>query len=181
VRSHLAIVLIALAACGGRSAPPERGVLEGQVGGWTFRRYQRLLDVEVWVPANPASAPGASFVRAAAERRGHLGDADVASAIVTRYRRPDGVDRALVEFVRRLARDASYTVEEREIEGVRLFTVTGGGEAWALWAARRHVIKVGGPRRTDVPDDLIDAYGDRYPSRIAAGALEGPLPPGPAR
>jgi hypothetical protein len=179
VRRFVAILVVAVAACGGHATPPERGVLEGQLGGWTFRRYQRLLDVEVWVQDNPAIAHGASYVRTAAERRGHLSDADVASAVVTRYRTSAGVDRALVELARRLAHDASYTVEERSIQGVRLFTVTGGGEAWALWSAHRHVVKIGGPRRTDVPEDLIEAYGERYPSRIAAGALEGPLPPGP--
>ena len=51
-----------------------------------------------------------------------------------------------------------------------------GGEAWALWAGPRHVVKVGGPGRTDVPADVVAAYGARYPSRLESGALDGPLP-----
>jgi hypothetical protein len=179
--ASIASILLGLAACGGPAKPPSRGVLEQDVDGWRFRRYQELLDVEVWVDDNPGVSHGASYADAGAERRGRLGDDDVANVVVTRYRRDEGVLRAVVVFVRRLAQDASYVVEETRLGGQRVFVVSGGGESWAIWAARRHVVKVGGRRRTSLPEALIEAYGGRYPSRIVEGQLEGPLPAAPAK
>jgi hypothetical protein len=173
------LVVATLVGCGGASGPPARGVLESNVEGWRFRRYQRLLDVEIWVADNPGVAHTASYARGAAEKRGRLAAGDVVSAVVTRYQRGLGVDRALIEFARKLARDATYRVEERVVGEVRLLLVSGGGEAWALWPAARHVVKLGGPGVVDVPEDLIAAYGERYPSRLEPDALERPLPPGP--
>jgi hypothetical protein len=173
----LMLAVVLLAACGGPGAQPRRGVLEHDVDGWSYRRFQQLLDVEVWVSGNAAIAYAASYADRGAERRGRIGPGDVVSAVVTRYRRDVGIDRALIEFVRRLARDSTYKVDEERLGGVRVFLVTGGGEAWALWAGRHHVVKVGGPGRNDVPADVVAAYGARYPSRLESGALEGPLPP----
>jgi hypothetical protein len=134
----------------------------------------------VWVPDNRAEAFAGTYVRASAERAGRLADDDVVNVFVTRYQRPDGVLRATVIFARRLAQEAGYTVEEDRREGVRLVMVAGNGERWALWAAGGHVVKLGGPGRSDVPDALVAWYGARYPSSMPAGVLEGPLPPGPA-
>jgi hypothetical protein len=178
-----AAAVLAIAACGGPDAPPRRGVIESDVDGWSFRRYQSVLDVEVWVPGNRAVAHTASYARKEAEKRGRLGEEDVVSAFVTRYQRNSGIERALVKFVRRLAQESGYRVEEREVGDVRLVAVSGGGEAWALWPSRRHVVKIGGPGRRDVPEAVIEAYGERYPSVLKAGALDAPLPGGaePAR
>lgn len=174
------VVAAALAACGGRPPPPPRGVIEGDVGDWKFRRYQEVLDVEVWVDGNRAQAYTATYARGAAEKINKLTDQDIATAFVTRYERPDGVLRETVKFVRRLAQESGYTVEEAKLGGVRVVTITGHGEAWALWAAAGHVIKIGGHGRTDVPESLVDSYGARYPSQLTGDVLEGPLPEGPA-
>jgi hypothetical protein len=48
-----------------------------------------------------------------------------------------------------------------------------------MWAAKRHVVKVGGRGRDNVPGSVVESYADRYPSRLPGGSLEGPLPPGP--
>ena len=48
----LPLVIVLLGACGGRPPPPPRGVVEADVGDWRFRRYQEVLDVEVWVDGN---------------------------------------------------------------------------------------------------------------------------------
>jgi hypothetical protein len=37
----------------------------------------------------------------------------------------------------------------------------------------------GGRGRDTVPDSVVKSYGERYPSQIPGGALEGPLPAGP--
>lgn len=164
--------------CGGRPPVPVRGVGERAIDGWQFRRFQQVLDVEVWVPDNRGQGFAGSYVRGSAERAGRLTDDDVVNVMVTRYQKPDGVLRATVKFARRLAQEAGYTVDEDKVEGVRLVTVAGNGETWAMWASHGHVIKVGGHGRHGVPDAVIDWYGARYPSTMPSGVLEGPLPAG---
>ncbi len=162
--------------CGGRPPIPKRGVVESDLGGWKFRRYQPVLDVEVYVGANPAEAYTASYVRDEAEKRGRIEDADLVNVFVTRYQKAPGVLRETVRFARRLAQEAGYTVEEGKVGGVRALTITGNGEAWVMWAASRHVVKVGGRGRDGVPAGMVEAYGDRYPSVLPSGVLEGALP-----
>jgi hypothetical protein len=169
------------AGCGGPQVQPARGVIENDVDGWSFRRYQSVLDVEVWVSDNRAVAHTASYAHKEAEKRGRLSDEDVVNAFVTRYQAEAGVERALVQFVRRLATESGYRVEERELGGVRLVEIRGAGEVWAMWPARRHVVKIGGPGRDSIPAALVEAYGERYPSHLQPGALEAPLPGAAAR
>ena len=176
----VAVVIAALGSlgCGGRPPIPRRGVVEGDVGGWKFRRFQPVLDVEVWVADNQAEAFTASYVREEAERRGRISDRDVVSVFVTRYQLDRGVLRETVKLARRLAQEAGYSVEEGKVGGVRAVTIIGHGEAWVMWAAGKHVVKVGGRGRDDVPSGVVEAYGDRYPSVMPGRVLEGPLPPG---
>ncbi len=172
--------LAVLVACGGTPPPPKRGVLENNVSSWKFRRYQELLDVEVWVDKNKAVAHTASYVRGKAEKEGRLDAGDIVNVFVTRYENDLGVLRATVKFVRRLAQEAGYQVEEDKVGGVRLFSISRNDERWMIWAAKRHVVKVGGQDVGKVPKALVKAYGKRYPSRIKGGMLEGPLPEEPA-
>ena len=179
VASLVALVALVV-ACGGAPPVPTRGVVEADLGAWKFRRFQGpLLDVEVWIEGNPGEAFSASYVTGDAEKRGRIGDEDLVSAIVTRYERPDGVIRETVKLVRRLAQDKGYQVDEAKIEGVRALTITGPGEAWVMWPSRNHVVKVGGRGRTSVPASVVESYGERFPSQLPGGSLEGPLPPGP--
>ena len=97
---------------------------------------------------------------------------------VTRYEKNAGIQRQLLVFVRRLAREAGYMVEEDRVKKVRLIRVSGHGESWVLWAAERHVIKLGGQAIETVPNAIISSYAKRYPSRLQPGILEGALPPG---
>ncbi|HWM87815.1 MAG TPA: hypothetical protein VNO33_18300 [Kofleriaceae bacterium] len=151
-------------------------MIENDVGGWSFRRYQSVLDVEVWVSDNNAVAHTASYAHKDAEKRGRLSDEDVVSAFVTRYDSDQGIERALVQFARRLSGESGYRVAEREVGGVRLIEIRAAGEAWAMWPARQHVIKIGGPGRESIPEALVEAYGERYPSGLDSGALDAPLP-----
>ncbi len=168
-----------LMACGGRPPPPRRGVIEVDVGDWKFRRYQEVLDVEVWVDGNRGVAYTATYARGAAEKINHLTDDDIATAFVTRYDSTDGVLRETVKFIRRLAQEAGYQVEERKLGGARVVVINGHGEAWAIWAAPKHVVKIGGHGRDTVPESLVESYADRYPSQLSSNVLEGPLPVGP--
>jgi hypothetical protein len=174
------LAVVAFCACGGRPPPPPRGVVERDVGDWKFRRYQEVLDVEVWVDGNRGVAYTATYARGNAEKINKLTDADIATASVTRYDNDEGVLRETVKFVRRLAQEAGYEVEEKKLGGVRVVLITGHDEAWAMWAAPKHVVKIGGHHRADVPAQLISTYGERYPSKLGTDVLEGPLPPGPA-
>jgi hypothetical protein len=179
MRGCLVVSLVTLLACGGKPPIPKRGVVEGDLGSWKFRRFQPLLDVEVWVENNKAEAYTASYVADTAEKRGHVEDKDVVSVFVTRYERPDGVVRETVKFARRLASEGGYQVDEDKIGGARALTINGRGESWVMWAANKHVVKVGGRGRDDVPTSVVESYADRYPSLLPGGSLEGPLPPGP--
>jgi hypothetical protein len=179
MRWCLVVCLTTLLACGGKPPIPKRGVVEGDVGAWKFRRFQPVLDVEVWVENNKAEAYTASYVANDAEKRGHVEDKDVVNVFVTRYERDDGVLRETVKLARRLAAEGGYQVDEEKIGGARTLTINGHGESWVMWAAKRHVVKVGGRGREDVPASVVESYADRYPSVIAGGVLEGPLPPGP--
>jgi hypothetical protein len=178
-----AVVLVGVVAglgCGGHPPIPKRWVVEGDLGGWKFRRFQGpLLDVEVWVEGNKAEAYSASYITAEAEKRGRIEDKDLVSVVVIHYQSPDGVVRAAAKFARRLAADGGYQVEEDKIAGARTLTVVGRGEAWVIWPSNQHIVKVGGRGRTDVPKSMVASYVDRYPSQLPGGALEGALPPGP--
>jgi hypothetical protein len=176
----LLLVLIAVGACGGKPPLPKRGVLESDLGGWKFRRFQGpLLDIEVWVEGNRGEAFSASYITADAEKTGKVSDRDIVNVSVTRYERDDGVLRATVKLARRLAAENGYQVEEGKIAGTRALTIKGASEVWVMWPSTSHVVKVGGRGRDDVPKSMVERYASRYPSKLPGGALEGPLPPGP--
>src|SRR5687768_3878215 len=71
------IVVVLIAACGGKPPVPKRGVVEGDLGSWKFRRFQPVLDVEVWVEGNKAEAYTASYVTDAAEKKGKVEEKDI--------------------------------------------------------------------------------------------------------
>lgn len=179
MRAVVFACVVLLTACGGKPPIPKRGVVEGDLGAWKFRRFQPVLDVEVWVENNKAEAYTASYVADQAEKTGHVEDKDVVTVFVTRYERDDGVLRETVKLVRRLAAEGGYQVDEDKIAGARALTINGHGESWVMWAAKQHVVKVGGRGRDNVPSAMVESYADRYPSVLPGGVLEGPLPPGP--
>jgi len=174
----VALAFAALGGCGGHPLPPN-GVIQADLGDWRYWRFQRVLDVEVWVPNNKAEAFTASYVPLAAERTGHPADKDLVNVFVTRYSTDLGVLRETVKFARRLAAEQGYQVDEGKIGGARALTINGHGESWVMWPAKGYVVKVGGRGRETVPSNLVASYADRYPSDLPGGVLEGPLPPGP--
>ena len=176
---RLVILVVLIAACGGKPPVPKRGVVEGDIGSWKFRRFQPVLDVEVWVDGNKAEAYTASYVTESAEKRGRVEDRDIVNVFVTRYAEETGVVRETVKLARRLAAEQGYQVDENKIGGARALTIIGNGEAWVMWPSKKHVVKVGGRGRENVPEAMVEHYADRYPSQLPGGSLEGALPPGP--
>jgi hypothetical protein len=180
MRIVVVIVAVALAACGGKPPVPKRLVVETDVGAWKFRRFQGpLLDIEVWVDGTKGEAYSASYITASSEKRGQIAESDLVNVTVTKYERPEGVVRETVKLVRRLAAEKGYQVDEKKIEGIRTLAVVGPSEMWVVWPSGQYVVKVGGQGRENVPGKVVESYGDRYPSGLPGGALEGPLPPGP--
>jgi hypothetical protein len=175
----VSVSALLLLGCGGRPPVPKRGVIESDVAGWQYRRYQSMLDVEVFIGGNKAIGYTASYARGEAARAGSLKDSDVVNAFVTRYEKPDGVVRAIAKFARRVGNQTGYQVEEAEVEDVRLVAIMGQGEAWVIWPSGNHVVKLGGRGLDSVPGGLIEEYGERFPSDMPGGVLEGPLPEGP--
>ncbi|HEY0252565.1 MAG TPA: hypothetical protein VGC41_13615 [Kofleriaceae bacterium] len=153
--------------------------MESDLGTWHFRRFQPVLDVEVWVENNKAEAFTASYVADSAEKTGRVADKDVVNVFVTRYEKDDGVLRETVKLARRLAAEQGYQVEEDKVGGARALKINGHGESCVMWAAKKHVVKVGGRGRESVPAGVVSSYADRYPSVLPGGVLEGPLPAGP--
>lgn len=176
----IAVSVAIVAACGGHPPVPKRLVVEGDLGSWKFRRFQGpLLDIEVWVDGNKGEAYSASYITARSEKVGHIDDKDLVNVTVTRYQRPEGVVRETVRLVRRLAAEKGYKVDEKKLKGVRALAITGPSEKWVMWPSGKYVVKVGGQGREDVPSSVVESYGDRYPSQLPGGSLEGPLPAGP--
>ncbi|MBX3154425.1 MAG: hypothetical protein KF773_00370 [Deltaproteobacteria bacterium] len=181
---RIALGLVALvgvvgigAGCGGKPPVPKRGVVEADLGSWKFRRFQGpLLDIEVWVDGNKAEAYTASYVTDDAEKRGRVEDKDIVNVFVTKYERDEGIVRETVKLARRLASEKGYRVDEGKIGKTRALSIIGDGEAWIMWPARKHVIKVGGRGRVYVPEVMVAKYADRFPSQLPGGSLEGALP-----
>ena len=172
------LVGVTLGACAGRPPVPKRLVVESDVGSWKFRRFQGpLLDIEVWVEGNKGESYSASYITESSEKAGKIAEQDLVNVTVTKYEKSDGVVRETVRLVRRLAAEKGYQVNEKKIEGVRTLAVVGPSETWVVWPSGKYVVKVGGQGRSDVPDKVVESYGDRYPSGLPGGSLEGPLPP----
>jgi hypothetical protein len=168
---RLWFAMMLLVACGG--GLPPRFVLEREIGSWSYRRYQRVLDVEVPVEGNTAVGHTATYVRRNGARGGRV---PFATVFVSVYDHPQG----LAAELRRVARSlGTYEVEMRPIGGGWVWHLDGGaGDRWALWVSQNHIVKVGASEEEDrVPDDLVATYMGMYPSdldehgRARGGAL----------
>ncbi len=153
-------LLSALPGCG--PGIPSRFVLERDVDGWSYRRYQRVLDVELAIEGNPAVGHTATYVRRATRTSDTVPFANV---FVTVYERPAGLAAEVRRQVRGLA---SYETEVRDYGGGRVWYLDAGpGDRWALWVSGPHVIKVGASEELDaVPEDVVSAYMGIYSSDL---------------
>lgn len=150
-----ALMLAALAACG--PSVPSRFVVERDIGHLAYRRYQRVLDVELAIEGNAAEGHTATYVR----RSGT--DIEYVNAFVTVYANPAG----LAAEVRRLVRSlASYDVSVIDVGG-RVFQLDAGeGDRWVLWVSGARVVKVGGTASDELTREVIHEYLSIYPSDL---------------
>ncbi|MBX3275214.1 MAG: hypothetical protein KF729_33420 [Sandaracinaceae bacterium] len=154
------LALAALPGCG--PGIPARYVIERDVDGWSYRRYQQVLDVEVAIEGNAAVGHTATYVRRAT-RTGRT--VPFVSVFVTAYERPGGLAAEVRRQVRGLA---SYEAEVRDYGGGRLWYLDAGpGDRWVLWVSGQHVVKIGASEELDaVPEELVSAYMGIYSSDL---------------
>lgn len=153
-------LLAALPGCG--PSIPDRFVVERDVDGWAYRRYQRVLDVELAIEGNPAVGHTATYVRRASRTSDQVPYANV---FVSVYERPAGLAAEVRRQVRGLA---SYEAEVRDYGGGRVWYLDAGpGDRWCLWVSGNHVVKVGASEDQDeVPEEIVSAYMGIYSSDL---------------
>lgn len=157
MRISIPVLLTTLAttlACG--TTLPARYVVERDVEDLRYRRYQHVLDIEFRIEGNPAEGHTAAYLG--------RGDATAtATAFVTVYERAPSLAAEVREQVEELA---SYDAGVVERSGDYVWELRSGGGTWLLWVSGRYLVKLGGPEGDDVPEALVDAYVDLYPSDL---------------
>ena len=155
---RLLVPLLLLGACG-PSLPP-RYVVEADVDEFAYRRYQRVLDVEVPVAGNPAEGHTATYVA----RRRDGAEVVFATAFVTVY---EAAPSLTAEVRERLQELASLELRTVRTHRANVWRLEGDETRWVLWVSGRHVVKLGGPPGEEVPDALLRRYLSLYPSDLA--------------
>src|SRR5690606_21552470 len=136
-----------IAGCGGGT--PSRYVLEKDFDDLSFRRYQRLLDVEFSIEGNDAEAHAATYVR-----RNDGSDVTFANSVVTVYAH---ATRLAAEIRKRLDSLGTYQVTVRSLGGHHVYWLDGGDDIWALCVSGRFLIKVRAePPTSQIPESVLD-------------------------
>ncbi|MEO0325354.1 MAG: hypothetical protein AAF447_20520, partial [Myxococcota bacterium] len=157
--TRLLVAATLLAACG-PSLPP-RYVVEADLGAFAYRRYQRVLDVEVPVVGNAAEGHTATYVA----RRRDGAEVVLATAFVTVYAKAASLTAEVRE---RLEELASLELRAVRLRRANLWRLEGDATRWLLWVSGRHLVKLGGPPGEPVPDALLRRYLALYPSDLDA-------------
>ncbi|MFT3921309.1 MAG: hypothetical protein QM778_02115 [Myxococcales bacterium] len=147
---------MSLWACGPKL--PARYVIETDLDGYRYRRYQQVLDVELPIEGNAAVAHTATYVRGGET-------VHVAPVVLTTYEQAAG----LTESVRQRLRGMDgYTLEVVEQGGDHVWRMRGAaGDLWVLWVSDKYLAKIGAPDgEKEVPSVLVEAYLDLYPSDL---------------
>ncbi|UJR78956.1 hypothetical protein [Sandaracinus amylolyticus] len=154
--SMLAVLLSAVAGCG--PSIPTRFVLERDIGDLSYRRYQRVLDVEFPVEGNVAVGHTATYVR-----RSSRGEIPYVNVFVTVYDAAAGLSAEIRRQVRSLG---SYDVSVVDVGG-RAWSLDGGeGDRWVLWVSGSRVVKVGGVADDSLVRAVVGEYMGLYPSDL---------------
>jgi hypothetical protein len=149
--------LLTCLACG--SGLPARYVIEHDLSDFAYRRYQKTLDVDVPIRGNPAVGHTATYVR---RDQGRV--VAFTTAFVTSYERAPSLAAEVRERLKALE---SYRFSVGDLGGGYVWLLDGGPEErWALWVSGRYLVKIGAPTGEDVPDAVVAAYMDVYPSDL---------------
>lgn len=165
-------VLTLLAGCA--PALPARLVVEHDLGAYSYRRYQRTLDVEFVIEGNAAVGHTATYVRR------HGDHPLLATAFVTVYDHAAGLSAELLE---RLESLGTYDRSVVRVSGEWVHKLSAGDESWLVWTSGVHLVKLGAPNGRDMPEDVADTYLDLYPSDLDehGHAREGTSSAGPSQ
>lgn len=167
-------VLVAVGVGCGAQRPP-RYVIEKDVAGYHYRRYQEVADVELPVPENPAVGHTATYVRGGDQIQ-------VLPVFVTSYERASGLGESVRQQLRTME---EYQLEVRKLGRANVWQLKGeSGDVWLLWISGKELVKIGAPNgEPRVPQEVASAYLAVYPSdlnrkgHIKGGAESG----GPAK
>ncbi len=151
------LALSALAGCG--PSYPTRYVIERDVGPMSYRRYQRVLDVEFPVAGNDAVGHTATYVR-----RSDRGEPPYVNVFVTVYDHAASLTADVRHQVQSLE---SYDVAVEDVGGGRAWRLDGGeDDRWVVWVSSRFVVKIGGNASEDLVREIVGAYMGAYPSDL---------------
>jgi hypothetical protein len=151
------LVACLLCACG--SELPGRYVIERDLDGFAYRRYQKTLGVEVPIEGNEAVGHTATYLKR--EPNAHVA---VATAFVTVYERAKSLT---AEARDRFGGLDGYRFSTIELSGENVWLLDGGeNERWVAWVSGRHLVKLGAPEGEQLPEAIADAYLALYPSDL---------------
>ena len=133
-------------------------MIESDVAGYHYRRYQKVLDIEVPIPENPAIGHTATYVQS--------GETPKALPVfVTTYERGPGLGESVRQRLRAMD---EYTLDVRKLARENVWQLRGeSGDVWVLWISGRELVKIGAPDgEPRVPPAVAEAYLALYPSDL---------------
>ena len=154
----LAALLCSLAAVGCGTSLPARYVIEQDLQGYAFRRYQSSLDIDVPVEANSAQGHSAAYLHRAGKR------VDIVTAFVTVYERPGSLTAEVRQSLNVLP---GYKLQTEEHFGQYVWVLRAGSEPqYVVWPCGRFLVKLGAKTLPELPEELAEAYAALYPSDL---------------
>jgi hypothetical protein len=154
----VAIGMLAAVGWGCGAQRPPRYVIESDVGGYHYRRYQQVADVELPMAENPAVGHTATYVRGGDQIQ-------VLPVFVTSYERASGLGESVRQQLRAMD---EYQLDVKKLGRENVWQLRGeSGDVWLLWISGKQLVKIGAPNgEPRVPADVASAYLAVYPSDL---------------
>lgn len=149
---------LTLFSCACASSLPPRYVIEHDLDGYAYRRYQKSFDIEIPVADNSATGHTAAYLL----RDGD--DVAVYTAFVTVYAHAASL---AAEVRSGLARMPGYALTPGELAGQNVWMLASNDpERFCVWPSGRYLVKLGAPKSAPFPDAIAKAYASLYPSDL---------------
>jgi hypothetical protein len=133
-------------------------VIEHDLDGYAYRRYQKSFDIEIPVADNPATGHTAAYLLRSDD------DVAVYTAFVTVYAHAASL---AAEVRGGLTRMPGYTLAPGELAGQNVWLVTSNDpERFCVWPSGPYLVKLGAPKSAPFPDAIAQAYASLYPSDL---------------